>query len=203
MDIDPEVSDPSIGLAPSTLQGRITFDGVSFGYRPTQNVLENFSLVIEPGETVAVVGSSGAGKSTVVNLLLGFYRPTAGTIYIDDYPLETLNLGYLRNKIGLVLQEPVLFSGTIKENIGHGNPKASEKEIERAARLANAHDFIAAMPKAYATVVGERGVTLSVGQRQRIAIARALLKDPSILILDEATSNIDSESESLIQEAMN
>jgi subfamily B ATP-binding cassette protein MsbA len=202
MDMDTEVRDSSGGLSPAAIEGRIEFQHVSFGYRAGQSVLEDFSLVIEPGETVAVVGSSGAGKSTVVNLLLRFYEPTGGKVLLDGYPIDTLNLGYLRSKIGLVLQEPVLFSGTIRENIGFGKPTATPEEIVTAARLANAHDFIAALPKGYETVIGERGVNLSVGQRQRIAIARALLKDPSILIFDEATSNIDSESESLIQDAL-
>jgi subfamily B ATP-binding cassette protein MsbA len=202
MDMDTEVRDSSGGLSPAAIEGRIEFQHVSFGYRAGQSVLEDFSLVIEPGETVAVVGSSGAGKSTVVNLLLRFYEPTGGKVLLDGYPIDTLNLGYLRSKIGLVLQEPVLFSGTIRENIGFGKPTATQEEIVAAARLANAHDFIAALPKGYEAVIGERGVNLSVGQRQRIAIARALLKDPSILIFDEATSNIDSESESLIQDAL-
>jgi ATP-binding cassette, subfamily B, bacterial MsbA len=202
MDMDPEVKDPSSGLTPATLEGRIEFDHVSFGYRATQKVLENFSLVIEPGETVAVVGSSGAGKSTVVNLLLRFYDPTEGKILIGGYPIDALNLGYLRSKVGLVLQEPVLFSGTIRENIGFGSPTPTHEDIIQAAQLAHAHEFIAALPKGYDTDIGERGVTLSVGQRQRISIARALLKNPSILILDEATSNIDSESESLIKDAL-
>jgi subfamily B ATP-binding cassette protein MsbA len=202
MDLDPEVKDPSSGLSPATLEGRIEFDHVSFGYRATQKVLENFSLVIEPGETVAVVGSSGAGKSTVVNLLLRFYDPTEGKILIGGFPLDALNLGYLRSKIGLVLQEPVLFSGTIRENIGFGTPTPTHEDIIQAAQLAHAHEFIAALPKGYDTDIGERGVTLSVGQRQRISIARALMKNPSILILDEATSNIDSESESLIKDAL-
>jgi len=202
MDMDPEVKDPSSGLSPAILEGRIEFDHVSFGYRGTQKVLENFSLVVEPGETVAVVGSSGAGKSTVVNLLLRFYDPTEGKILIGGYPIDTLNLGYLRSKIGLVLQEPVLFSGTLRENIGFGSPTPTHEDIIQAAQLAHAHEFIASLPKGYDTDIGERGVTLSVGQRQRIAIARALMKNPSILILDEATSNIDSESESLIKDAL-
>lgn len=202
MDIPGEVTGTREGLAPSMIEGRITFDRVTFGYRPNQNVLQDFSLVVEPGETVAVVGSSGVGKSTVVNLLLRFYEPNSGQILFDEYPIHELNLGFLRSKIGLVLQEPVLFSGTVGENVRYGNPRASEADIVEAARAANAHDFVSALPQGYNSEIGERGISLSVGQRQRIAIARALLKDPSILILDEATSNIDSESESLIQEAL-
>src|SRR5437016_346541 len=202
MDAKVEILDAPDSLVPKTIEGRIQFDGVTFGYRPNRYVLEDFSLTIEPGETVAVVGSSGVGKSTIVNLLLRFYEPNAGRILIDGYPLDRLNLGCLRKKVGLVLQEPVLFSGTIRENILYGDVDASEENVVRAAQAANAHDFIMGLPKGYDTQIGERGVTLSVGQRQRIAIARVLLKNPSILILDEATSNIDSESESLIQDAL-
>src|SRR5437660_2325928 len=202
MDAKVEILDAPDSLVPQTIEGRIQFDGVTFGYRPNRYVLEDFSLTIEPGETVAVVGSSGVGKSTIVNLLLRFYEPIAGRILIDGYPLDRLNLGCLRKKIGLVLQEPVLFSATIRENIPYSDVDASEENVVRAAQSANAHDFIRGLPKGYDTQIGERGVTLSVGQRQRIAIARVLLKNPSILILDEATSNIDSESESLIQDAL-
>jgi len=202
MDAKVEVLDAPDSLFPQTIEGRIQFDRVTFGYRPNRYVLEDFSLTIEPGETVAVVGSSGVGKSTIVNLLLRFYEPIAGGISIDGYPLDRLSLSCLRNKIGLVMQEPVLFSGSIRENIMYGDVEDSEENVVRAAQSANAHDFIVGLPKGYDTQIGERGVTLSVGQRQRIAIARALLKNPSILILDEATSNIDSESESLIQDAL-
>jgi ATP-binding cassette, subfamily B, bacterial MsbA len=202
MDTAAEATGTDEGLAPPLIEGRITFDHVTFGYRPDRHVLENFSLSIEPGETVAVVGSSGVGKSTVVNLLLRFYEPSSGHILLDEYPIRQLKLGYLRSKIGLVLQEPVLFSGTVRENIRYGNPRATDEDIVEAAQAANAHDFISALGQGYDTEIGERGVSLSVGQRQRIAIARALLKDPNILILDEATSNIDSESESMIQEAL-
>ena len=202
MDAKVEVLDAPDSLFPQTIEGRIQFDRVTFGYRPNRYVLEDFSLTIEPGETVAVVGSSGVGKSTIVNLLLRFYEPIAGGISIDGYPLDRLSLSCLRNKIGLVMQEPVLCSGSIRENIMYGDVEASEENVVRAAQSANAHDFIVGLPKGYDTQIGERGVTLSVGQRQRIAIARALLKNPSILILDEATSNIDSESESLIQDAL-
>jgi len=202
VDRDAEVVEAPGSLTPQTIKGRIEFDRVSFGYYPSRNVLRDFSLLIRPGETVAIVGSSGAGKSTVVNLLMRFYEPTSGTISIDGYPVTILSLWYLRSKIGLVLQEPTLFSGTILENIKYGRLEASDEEVVLAAEAANAHKFIDSLPKGYETEIGERGVTLSVGQRQRIAIARALLKDPSILIFDEATSNIDSESESLIQDAL-
>ena len=202
VDQDAEVLETPSSLTPHMIEGRIEFERVSFSYRPDKNVLRDLSLLIRPGETVAIVGSSGAGKSTVVNLLMRFYEPTSGRILIDEYPITNLSLGYLRSKIGLVLQEPVLFSGTIRENIKYGKLQASDEEVSRASEAANAHEFIVSLQKGYDTEIGERGVTLSVGQRQRIAIARALLKDPSILILDEATSNIDSESESLIQDAL-
>ena len=202
VDRDAEVLETPGSLTPQMIEGRIEFERVSFSYRPDKNVLRDLSLLIRPGETVAIVGSSGAGKSTVVNLLMRFYEPTSGRILIDEYPITNLSLGYLRSKIGLVLQEPVLFSGTIRENIKYGKLQASDEEVSRASEAANAHEFIVSLQKGYDTEIGERGVTLSVGQRQRIAIARALLKDPSILILDEATSNIDSESESLIQDAL-
>ncbi|TLZ59901.1 MAG: ABC transporter ATP-binding protein [Methanobacteriota archaeon] len=190
------------GLVPTAIAGRIEFDRVSFGYRPGRNVLEDLSLVIEPGETVAVVGPSGVGKSTIVSLLLRFYEPTSGRILIDGYPIDRINLGALRRSIGLVMQEPVLFSGSIRDNIKGVKLRASDDDVVRASQAANAHEFVARLPRGYDTQIGERGVSLSVGQRQRIAIARALLKEPSILILDEATSNIDSESESLIQDAL-
>jgi len=202
VDRDAEVLETPGSLTPQMIEGRIEFERVSFGYRPDKNVLRDLSLLIRPGETVAIVGSSGAGKSTVVNLLMRFYEPTSGRILVDGYPITSLSLGYLRSKIGLVLQEPVLFSGTIRENILYGKLQASDEEVSRASKAANAHEFIVSLQKGYDTEIGERGVTLSVGQRQRIAIARALLKDPSILILDEATSNIDSEFESLIQDAL-
>src|SRR5438309_4359575 len=202
MDAKVEILEAPGSLVPQTIEGRIQFDRVTFGYRPNRYVLEDFSLTIAPGETVAVVGSSGVGKSTIGNLVLRFCEPVAAPHRIDGYPLDRLSLSCLRNKIGLVMQEPVLFSGSIRENIMYGDVHASEENVVLAAQSANAHDFIEGMPKGYDTQIGERGVTLSVGQRQRIAIARVLLKNPSILILDEATSNIDSESESLIQDAL-
>ena len=202
VDREAEVPASPGSFTPRTIRGRIEFDDVSFEYHPSTKVLSHFSLVIRPGETVAIVGSSGAGKSTVVNLLMRFYEPASGRILIDEYPVSLLGLGYLRSKIGLVLQEPTLFSGTIRENIRYGRLEASDEDVVQAAKAANAHDFINSLRKGYETEIGERGVTLSVGQRQRIAIARALLKDPTIFIFDEATSNIDSESESLIQDAL-
>ncbi len=202
MDTVAEPVDSETGVDPQNIKGEIEFDRVFFGYADSEGVLQNFSLNVRAGQTVAIVGRSGAGKTTVVNLLLRFYEPSSGRISIDRYPIDEWKLNSLRKRIALVPQDPLLFSGTIRENIAYGKVGASELEIVEAARAANAHDFIAALPKGYDTETGERGVKLSGGQRQRIAIARALLKNPSILIFDEATSNVDSESEVLIQEAL-
>jgi ATP-binding cassette subfamily B protein len=184
--------------------GNIAFENVTFSYpsRKEVTVLRNLSLAVKAGQRIALVGPSGAGKSTIVSLLLRFYDPDAGRVLIDardarDYPLRRL-----RDQMAIVPQEVLLFGGTIADNIAYGRPGASQSEIEQAARQANAHDFIAAFPEGYQTVVGERGVKLSGGQRQRVAIARAILRNPAILILDEATSSLDSESESLVQQAL-
>lgn len=184
------------------VKGHVRFKNVSFAYEGENYVLKNFSLEVEPGEAVAIVGSSGAGKTTIINLLLRFYELKHGEITIDGYPMNEVNPQSLRRQIGLVSQETFLFSGTIKENISYGNLAASDQEIQQAAKLANAHDFIVSLPKSYDTEIGERGVRLSSGQKQRISIARTILKNPKILILDEATSNVDTESESLIQDAL-
>ena len=186
-----------------TIEGAITFDAISFGYESNLAVIKQISLAIQPGEIVALVGPSGAGKSTLFNLIPRFYDPTAGRVLIDGFDVRTVTQQSLRAQIGLVPQETILFGGTIRENIAYGRLDASEAEIIAAAQAANAHDFILETPRGYETVVGERGVKLSGGQRQRLAIARAILKDPRILLLDEATSSLDSESEELVQEALN
>jgi len=193
------------GITPSVplqLEGGLQFQRVSFRYDSGTQVFKNFDLDVHPGEVVALVGASGAGKTTVVNLLLGFYKPESGRILLDGVPLERFPLRMLRRQIGLVSQETFLFSGTVRDNIAYANVNATDDEIIASARAANAHDFIVATPQGYLLEVGERGAQLSGGQRQRIAIARAILRNPKIMIFDEATSHLDCESERLIQEAL-
>ncbi len=202
MDRTPGVSSGTV--TPDTLRGAVRFDGVRFSYpsRPDIDVLTDFDLTLQPGETVALVGPSGGGKSTVASLLSRFYDPDAGTISLDDQPYLDLDPDWLRRQVGVVSQEPTLFAATVRDNIRYARPDASEDDVLAAATAANAHEFISAFPEAYDTLVGERGVRLSGGQKQRVAIARALLKDPRILVLDEATSALDAESEHLVQEAL-
>jgi ABC-type multidrug transport system fused ATPase/permease subunit len=187
------------------VKGHVIFDNVAFNYpnRSEISVLKNVSFEALPGEKIALVGPSGAGKSTITSLLLRFYDPTGGTIKIDGKPSVDYQLTELRNQMAIVPQDVILFGGSIRENIAYGKPEATMEEIIEAAEKANARAFIESFPEKYDTLVGERGITLSGGQRQRIAIARAVLKDPCILILDEATSSLDSESERLVQEALN
>lgn len=184
------------------ISGHIRFTDVSFAYDEGHPVLQNLNLDIRPNEVVAIVGASGSGKSTILNLLLGFYEAQQGEITVDGHPVSGVDLRSLRSQVGIVTQETFLFSGSVWKNIGYGKQGASKKEIKRAAKLANAHDFIMGLPHGYDTRIGERGVNLSSGQKQRIAIARAILKEPRILILDEATSNVDPASEALIQDAL-
>jgi len=185
-------------------KGDIRFKGVNFSYATRENlpVLENIDFEVNSGEQLAIVGPSGAGKSTITSLLLRFYEPTGGHIYLDGKDASDYDLSTYRSLFGIVPQEVILFNGTIKENIGYGNPDASEEEIVKAAEKANAMEFISNFPEELETLVGERGVQLSGGQRQRIAIARAVLRDPCVLILDEATSSLDSKSERLVQDAL-
>lgn len=186
------------------IEGNLGFSHVNFAYpsRPEVEVLKDISFEAKAGQKVAIVGPSGSGKSTTAGLILQFYHPQAGGIFFDGKPAAAYSLADIRNQVAIVPQDVMLFGGTILENIAYGRLNASKAEIMEAAKRANAHDFISSFPEAYETVVGERGVKLSGGQRQRIAIARALLKNPSILILDEATSSLDSESERLVQEAL-
>jgi subfamily B ATP-binding cassette protein MsbA len=186
------------------VEGHITFDHVSFAYQddPETPILKDVSMEIQTGEVLALVGPSGAGKTTLVNLIPRFFDPTEGRVCIDGHDLRSVGLHSLRRQIGIVAQETLLFGGSVRENILYGRLEADRDELVAAARSANAHGFIQELPDGYETLVGERGVKLSGGQRQRIAIARAILKDPRVLLLDEATSSLDSESESLVQEAL-
>jgi ABC-type multidrug transport system fused ATPase/permease subunit len=187
----------------SQVHGEVRFEGVSFGYEDRDvPVVRGLDLEIHPGEVCALVGSSGSGKTTVSRLLLRFWDPDEGRVTLDGHDLRELKLASLRGAMAVVSQDPVLFSGSIRENIRYGRLDASDEEIEAAARAANADGFIRAFPGGYDTVVGERGIKLSGGQRQRVSIARAILRDPRILILDEATSALDSESEALVQQAL-
>lgn len=195
---------PTGGRTLEPLRGRVRFEGITFAYpgRPDVTVLEDFSLALEPGEVVALVGPSGAGKSTIASLLYRLYDAQRGRLTLDDVPYPELDAEWLRRQVGVVAQEPLLFSTSIADNMRYGRPDATDAEVEAAARLANAHDFISGFPEGYGTLVGERGIQLSGGQKQRVAIARAVLKNPRILILDEATSALDAESEHLVREAL-
>ncbi|MBV9469494.1 MAG: ABC transporter ATP-binding protein [Abitibacteriaceae bacterium] len=182
--------------------GRVTFEQVSFAYTERKTVLEDVSFAVEPGQMAALVGPSGAGKTTILNLILRFYEPIAGRICIDGQDITSVTQQSLRSHMAIVPQEPFLFNGTILDNIRYGNPQANMQEVEAAARAANAHDFVSELPHSYDTEIGERGVKLSGGQRQRIAIARAFLADPQILILDEPTSAVEPESEWIVQQSL-
>jgi ABC transporter fused permease/ATP-binding protein len=204
IDTLPDIRDPDAPVALPAGGGAITFRDVTYSYesRPDVRVLDHVDFEVAPGQVVALVGPSGAGKSTILSLLFRFHDVTGGEVQLEGVDVRRVRLGELRRAMALVAQEPVLFSGTLRDNIAYGKDGATDAEIERAARDANAHDFIASFPDGYATVIGERGVKLSGGQKQRIAIARALLADPRVLVLDEATSNLDAESEALVQQAL-
>lgn len=202
LDQEPEVVDSPSDVYEAEIRGELEFDHVKFGYNKHYPVLHNLSFQIKPGETIGVVGRSGAGKTTMVNLICRFYDPSGGTVKIDGIDLRQWDSSALRHQIGLVLQEPLLFRGSIADNISYGKSGASMRQIIESAKAANAHDFIMAMPEAYDSYLGESGSGLSGGQRQRLSIARALLTDPRILILDEATSSVDTEAEKEIQDAL-
>jgi subfamily B ATP-binding cassette protein MsbA len=206
LEAEPEVTDPPAPVPlPKPVRGSVSFEEVSFRYLPgpdAPEVLEEVTLSVAPGEVVALVGPSGAGKTTLVSLLPRFWDVSGGRILLDGIDIRSLALADLRGAVGIVPQEPALFSGTVAENIAYARPNASRADVEAAARAAHAHEFVQLLPQGYDTLVGERGVKLSGGQRQRIAIARAVLKDPAVLVLDEATSSLDNESERLIEDAL-
>lgn len=202
LDTEPEIQDQAGAIELRQVQGSIIFDNVSFSYDNKEKVLKEINLQIEPNKTLALVGPSGGGKSTLCNLIPRFYEVESGRVLIDGIPITDLKVSSLRSQIGIVQQDVFLFSGTIKENILYGRPDATDEEIVDAAKNANIHNFIMQLPDRYDTWVGERGVRLSGGQKQRVSIARVFLKNPPILILDEATSSLDNESELIIQQAL-
>jgi subfamily B ATP-binding cassette protein MsbA len=203
LNVIPEIKEPEKPLPIPEMTGRIVFDNVTFSYKSSDvPVINNFSLTIEPGQKVALVGPSGSGKSTISNLLLRFYDIDSGRLTIDNVPINRYNSSEYRKHIGVVLQEPFLFSGSIRENIAYAKKNATREEVERAATMANVDEFVSELEDGYDTVVGENGTSLSGGQKQRLAIARAILNNPSVLILDEATSALDTVSEFLVQAAL-
>jgi len=202
LDTVPDVQEAKDAITLENVRGQIEFRNVYFSYQPEELVLKNINFTAEPGTVTALVGPSGGGKSTIINLIPRFYDPIGGEVLLDGTPLTQVKLNSLRQQIGIVLQETFLFTGTVKENIKYGKPEATDEEVAEAAKAANAHEFILEQRDGYETEIGERGLRLSGGQKQRVAIARAILRDPRILILDEATSALDSESEHLIQQAL-
>ena len=202
LDAQPDIHDQPNAHVLSALHGHVCAENLSFAYDPRTPVLSHVSFEARPGELVAFVGPTGAGKTTIINLLHRFYDPTAGRITIDGHDLRQVTVDSWYRQVALVPQETILFGGTILDNIHYGDPQASESAVQEASKAAHAHEFISAFPDGYRTVVGEKGINLSGGQRQRIAIARAILKNPRILLLDEATSSLDTESERLVQEAL-
>lgn len=203
LDTKPEVAEKEDAIILPEIKGHIQFENVDFAYNNSgKNVINDLNLEIQPGMTVALVGASGAGKTTIANLAARFYDPIQGKILFDAHDVRDVTLKSLRGQMGIVSQETLLLNASIKENIGYGKPGVTDVEIEVAAKIAHAHEFIMELPDGYDTIIGDRGMKLSGGQRQRLAIARALIKNPSFLILDEATSSLDTESEYLIQQAL-
>jgi ATP-binding cassette subfamily B protein len=202
LDEPSQLNDAPNAIEMPPIQGNVTFEQVSFGYSPSQLVLKDVNLEAQAGQMIALVGPTGAGKSTIINLILRFYDVTSGAVKIDGIDVRSVTQASLRRQMGIVLQDNILFGGTVAENIAFGQPKASQAEVEAAAQLANVHEFIRSLPQGYATQLGERGTPLSQGQRQLVSIARAVLINPRILILDEATSSIDTRTEALVQDAI-
>ena len=202
LDEPSQLEDAIAAIEMPPMRGEVTFENVTFGYTANQRVLNGVSLHAKPGQMIALVGPTGAGKSTIINLILRFYDVTGGAVKIDGLDIRQVTQASLRRQIGIVLQDTVLFSGSVAENIAFGNPQATQADIEAAAQVANVHEFIITLPQGYATLLGERGAALSQGQRQLISIARAVLINPRILILDEATSSIDTRTEALVQSAI-
>jgi ATP-binding cassette subfamily B protein len=203
MDTVPDIRQSKDPVVLQKYEGRVVFDNVRFGYEKASEVLHGINLIVEPGEMIGIVGHSGSGKSTLMNLLLRFYDPVEGSVTIDGIDTRKLDLDQFRQNVGVVPQESFLFAGIIRSNIAYGRPDATLEYIICAAKAANAHDFILKFPDGYDSYVGERGQRLSGGERQRISIARAILHNPKILVLDEATSSVDTESERMIQDALN
>ena len=202
LDLEDGIKDKPDAIVLPPVQGAVEFQHVGFAYNENEPVLQDVSFKVEPGQVVALVGPSGAGKSTIANLLPRFYDVTSGNITIDGHDIEDVTVSSLRTQVGIVPQETTLFNGSVYDNILYGRLEATKEEVEMAAKAANAHDFILELPQGYDTSLGDRGVNISGGQRQRISIARAILKDPRILVLDEATSALDTESERVVQEAL-
>jgi ATP-binding cassette subfamily B protein len=202
LDLKPEIAEPPNALVPQQARGEVELDHVTFGYVDGRLALDDVSFVARAGQLVALIGPSGAGKTTATYLVPRFYDPLAGAVRVDGHDVRTVSLPWLRGQIGVVTQETYLFHATVEENLRYGRPDATQAQIEAACRAANIHDFIVGLPDGYQTLVGERGYRLSGGEKQRLAIARVLLKDPRILLLDEATSSLDSRSEALIQAAL-
>lgn len=202
LDEPSELKDAPDAIEMPAISGEVRFENVTFGYNPNQLVLKGVNFQATPGQTIALVGPTGAGKTTIINLILRFYDVSGGAVKIDGFDVRSVTQASLRRQIGIVLQDNILFGGTVAENIAFGRPNATQAEIEAAAQVANVHEFITSLPQGYSTFVGQRGINLSQGQRQLISIARAVLVNPRILILDEATSSIDTRTEALVQEAI-